>query len=199
MSLYYRTEICFLLITLVISRFLTLKTYMAFYQIIYLVTIAFGNIFATDAIAQNQFLTESFSISGKVRVTHVSDGDSLRSGELRIRLFGIDAPEKNQQCIDGNGADWACGMAAQKALETLVANAPYLQCDLIDVDRYRRVVMRCFDGKTDLAAALVRVGLALAYRRYSARYIVNEETAKAAKLGIWAGTFTEPWVWRRSQ
>jgi endonuclease YncB( thermonuclease family) len=172
---------------------------MTFYQIVYLITIALSNIFATDAIAQNQFLTESFSISGKVSVTHIADGDSLRSGELRIRLFGIDAPEKNQQCTDANGADWACGMAAQKALETLVANTPYLQCDLIDVDRYRRVVMQCFAGKTDLGAALVRAGLALAYRQYSASYIANEETAKASKLGMWAGTFTAPWVWRRSQ
>ena len=35
-----------------------------------------------------------FSISGNLKITHVSDGDSLRSGNLRIRLFGIDAPEK---------------------------------------------------------------------------------------------------------
>ena len=47
-------------------------------------------------------------------------------------------------------AKWDCGMAAQKALTALVASAPQLQCDLIDVDRYGRVVMRCFAGKTDL-------------------------------------------------
>ena len=172
---------------------------MTFYQIIFLIIIVSGNIFATSAVAQNQLLKEKFSISGKVTITHISDGDSLRSGKLRIRLFGIDAPEKNQQCTNENGAKWACGETAQKALEALVAKAPYLQCDLIDVDRYRRVLMQCFDGKTDLGAALVRAGLALAYRQYSSIYSVDEDSAKTAKLGMWAGVFTAPWVWRRSQ
>ena len=172
---------------------------MTFYQITFLITIVSGNIFATNAIAQNQLLKENFSISGKVSITHISDGDSLRSGKLRIRLFGIDAPEKTQHCTDANGAKWACGTVAQKALEALVASAPQLQCDLIDVDRYSRVVMRCFAGKTDLGAALVRAGLALAYRQYSSNYNVDEEIAKTAKLGMWAGAFTAPWAWRRSQ
>ena len=172
---------------------------MTFYQIIFLITIVSGNIFATNAIAQNQLLKENFSISGKVSITHISDGDSLRSGKLRIRLFGIDAPEKNQQCTNENGAKWACGETAQKALEALVANAPYLQCDLIDTDRFGRAVMRCFAGKTDLGAALVRAGLALAYRQYSSIYSVDEDIAKTSKLGMWAGVFTAPWAWRRSQ
>ena len=90
---------------------------MTFYQIIYLITFVFNNIFATGAIAQNQLLTENFVISRSIIITHVSDGDSLRSGKLRIRLFGIDAPEKNQQCTDADGAKWTCGETAQKALE----------------------------------------------------------------------------------
>ena len=140
---------------------------MTFYQIICLITFAFSNIFATIALAQNQPLTKNFDISGSVTITRVSDGDSLRSGKLRIRLFGIDAPEKKQQCTDADGTKWDCGTAAQKALTALVASASQLQCNLIDVDRYGRVVMRCFAGKTDLGAALVRAGLALAYRQYS--------------------------------
>jgi endonuclease YncB( thermonuclease family) len=172
---------------------------MTFYQIIFLIIIVSGNIFATNATAQNQLLKENFSISGKVTITHVSDGDSLRSGKLRIRLFGIDAPEKKQQCTDTDGAKWDCGTAAEKALTALVASAPQLQCDLIDVDRYGRVLMRCFAGKTDLGAALVRAGLALAYRQYSFTYSADEDSAKTAKLGLWAGSFTAPWAWRRSQ
>ena len=172
---------------------------MTFYQIICLIIFAFSNTFASGAIAQNQPLTENFTISRNVTITSVSDGDSLRSGKLRIRLFGIDAPEKNQQCTNANGAKWACGETAQKALEELVANAPYLQCDLIDTDRYGRAVMRCFAGKTDLGAALVRAGLALAYRQYSSIYSADEDSAKTAELGMWAGAFTAPWAWRRSQ
>jgi endonuclease YncB( thermonuclease family) len=172
---------------------------MTFYQIIFLITIVSGNIFATNAIAQNQPIKENFSISGEVTITHISDGDSLRSGKLRIRLFGIDAPEKNQQCTNADGAKWACGETAQKMLESLVAKAPYLQCDLIDTDRYGRAVMKCFAGETDLGAALVRAGLALAYRQYSSTYGADEDSAKTAKLGMWAGSFTAPWTWRRSQ
>jgi endonuclease YncB( thermonuclease family) len=181
------------------KRYQSLQPAMTFYQIICLVTLAFGNVYATGAIAQNQPLTENFSISRNVIITRVSDGDSLRSGKLRIRLFGIDAPEKKQQCTSANGTKWACGETAQKALEALVANAPYLQCDLIDTDRYGRAVMRCFAGKTDIGAALVRAGLALAYRQYSSIYSDDEDSAKTAKLGMWAGVFTEPWAWRRSQ
>jgi len=171
---------------------------MTFYQIICLITFAFSNTFTTGAIAQNHSPSEDFTISRKLIITSVSDGDSLRSGKLRIRLFGIDAPEKNQQCTNANGAKWACGETAQKALEALVANAPYLQCDLIDTDRYGRAVMTCFAGKTDLGAALVRAGLALAYRKYSSIYSADEDSAKTAKLGMWAGFFTAPWAWRRS-
>ena len=172
---------------------------MTFYQIICLITFAFSSIFVTGAIAQNQHQTENFIISRNVIVTRVSDGDSLKSGKLRIRLFGIDAPEKNQQCTHADGAKWACGETAQKMLEALVANTPYLQCDLINTDRYGRAVMKCFAGETDLGAALVRAGLALAYRQYSSIYGADEDSAKTAQLGMWSGAFTAPWAWRRSQ
>ena len=172
---------------------------MTSYQIICLIIFSFSSVFATGAIAQNQRLTENLTISRNVIVTRVSDGDSLRSGKLRIRLFGIDAPEKNQQCTNADGAKWACGETAQKMLESLVAKAPYLQCDLIDTDRFGRAVMRCFAGKTDLGAALVQAGLALAYRQYSSIYSVDEDSARTAELGMWAGVFTAPWEWRRLQ
>ena len=84
-------------------------------------------------------------------------------------------------------------------LEALVADVHYLRCDLIDTDRYGRAVMKCFAGETDLGAALVRAGLALAYRQYSSTYGADEDSAKTAKLGMWSGAFTAPWTWRRLQ
>ena len=170
-----------------------------FHYAIFLSILGFGSIHAPKAKANDSQLPENFAISGNVTITRISDGDSLRSGKLRIRLFGIDAPEKKQQCTDADGAKWDCGTAAQKALTALVSSAPQLHCDLIDVDRYGRVVMRCFAGKTDLGAALVQAGLALAYRQYSSIYSADEESAKIAKLGMWAGAFTAPWAWRRLQ
>ena len=140
-----------------------------------------------------------FSISGNLKITHISDGDSLRSGNLRIRLFGIDAPEKKQKCSDVDGRQWDCGVAAQKALKQLVESVPQISCDLMDVDRYSRLVMRCYAGEKDVAATLVREGLALAYRQYSTLYSQDENAAKITKAGMWSGSFTKPWKWRRNR
>ena len=140
-----------------------------------------------------------WSLGGRVVVTAVSDGDTIRSGQLRIRLHGIDAPERQQHCTTPDGARWACGNAARDALKTLVASVAALDCQITDVDRYGRLIMRCFAGEVDVGARLVRVGMALAYRRYANDYIADEEAARAARLGLWAGQFDAPWDWRRSK
>jgi endonuclease YncB( thermonuclease family) len=67
----------------------------------------------------------------------------------------------------------------------------------MDVDRYGRLVMRCFAGKTDIAEHLVANGLALAYRRYSTDYVAAEAGAREDRRGLWAGEFEAPWDWRR--
>ena len=139
----------------------------------------------------------SYDLSGRVHITKVSDGDSLRSGNLRIRLFGIDAPELKQQCADQNGVLWGCGVAAQRQLNGLIDTNKNLQCSLRDVDRYGRLIMQCFNGATDIGAAMVRSGHALAYRHFSHLYVAEEEQAKTALKGIWRGTFSPPWEWRR--
>ena len=139
-----------------------------------------------------------FAISGNLQITHVTDGDSLRSGNLRIRLFGVDAPERKQKCTNSDGRQWDCGIAAQEALTQLVKSVSQISCDLMDVDRYSRLIMRCFAGETDVAAALVREGLALAYRQYSAFYDKEENAARINKAGMWGGSFTKPWAWRRN-
>ena len=138
-----------------------------------------------------------YDLSGQLNITKVIDGDSLRSDNLRIRLFGIDAPELKQQCADQNGVLWSCGVAAQRQLNDLIGINVDLQCSLRDVDRYGRLVMQCFSGSTDIGAAMVRSGHALAYRDFSKLYIAEEKQAKTAREGIWRGTFSPPWEWRR--
>ena len=139
----------------------------------------------------------TYDLSGRVHITKVSDGDSLRSGDLRIRLFGIDAPELKQQCTDQNGVLWGCGSAAQRQLNALIGTDKDLQCSLRAVDRYGRLVMQCFNGSTDIGAAMVRSGHAVAYRQFSDLYIADEEQAKTALKGVWRGAFILPWEWRR--
>jgi endonuclease YncB( thermonuclease family) len=138
-----------------------------------------------------------FALSGQVGVTRVTDGDSLRSGRLKIRLFGIDAPEIKQQCETDDGSSWPCGLAARDAMRDLTGSAPQLNCHLHDVDRYGRLVMQCFANGHDIAGALVDRGLALAYRDFSSAYVENETRAAAAKRGMWQGRFSPPWEWRR--
>ena len=141
--------------------------------------------------------TATYDLSGSVTITKVSDGDSLRSGDLRIRLFGIDAPELKQQCKDQNGVLWSCGAAAQHQLMALIRENKELRCNLRDVDRYGRLVMQCFTGSIDIGAAMVQSGHALAYRHFSDLYIADEKKAKEALKGVWRGTFSPPWEWRR--
>ena len=139
----------------------------------------------------------TYDLSGRVSITKVSDGDSLQSGDLRIRIFGIDAPELKQQCADQNGVLWKCGAAAQRQLNALISENKNLQCSVRDVDKYGRLVMQCFTGSIDIGAAMVRSGHALAYRHFSDLYIADEEQAKTALKGVWRGRFSPPWEWRR--
>lgn len=139
----------------------------------------------------------TFALSGEVTVTKVVDGDSLRSGRLKIRLHGIDAPERKQTCRTDSGDDWPCGDAATRAMSELVAAAPRLACSLVDIDRYGRLVMRCEADGNDIAETLVAKGLALAYRRYSTDYVAAEDAASRERRGMWQGRFDAPWDWRR--
>ena len=59
-------------------------------------------------------------IEGRARVV---DGDTLDIGDKRIRLPGMDAPERHQQCLDSQGRPSACGRAATDFVEAMVAGA----------------------------------------------------------------------------
>ena len=143
--------------------------------------------------------TENTTASGLVLPQSVIDGDTIELEGKRIRLFGIDAPEKSQPCQVQETA-MACGIIARNALIGFVAGAT-VQCDREDVDRYGRDVSRCYADGYDLSAGMVRAGLAVAYRQYSLSYVSEEENAKRLKHGMWKGTFIMPWDWRsqRSQ
>jgi endonuclease YncB( thermonuclease family) len=131
-------------------------------------------------------------ISGRPKIV---DGDSFEIDDVGIRLFGVDAPEAQQDCAR-DGRSWRCGAAAETELRRLVGSATIV-CRKEDTDSYGRIVARCSNGSTDLAAAMARAGFAVAYRRYSYDYVDEEREAKAAKRGIWAGEFTPPEEYRR--
>ena len=101
-------------------------------------------------------------INGAARVI---DGDTLAIGGDRVRLFGIDAPERSQPCHDGGD----CGAEATAYLVSLIGNRP-VRCAQEDIDQYGRVVATCFVGSTDLNRAMVRAGHAVPYLAFSRRY-----------------------------
>ena len=141
-------------------------------------------------------------IIGKANVT---DGDTIKINDQKIRLFGIDAPETKQFCkevylsflIFNFKRDYKCGEKSTNALKKKI-QSKNIKCLVQDKkDRYRRNIGICYLKKQDINSWLVKNGYAIAYRRYSKKYIIDEQYAEENKLGIWQGTFMEPEKWRR--
>ena len=130
-------------------------------------------------------------------IPKIIDGDTIRIGNTRIRLHGIDAPEAKQTCTAGS-KQWRCGWEATNALANLVGEH-WVTCRQRDKDRYGRIVAVCRAGAIDLNASMVGQGWAVAYRRFSNDYVRDESEAKDARRGLWRGEFAMPWNWRRSR
>ena len=127
----------------------------------------------------------------------VIDGDTIKIRGAKIRLHGIDAPERAQVC-KAKEKSYRCGTSATLALaRRIVGKSVY--CDERDRDRYGRIVAVCHAGGEDLNAWLVSEGLALAYRRHSTDYVDQEQAAQEAKRGLWRGEFVPPWQWRKGK
>ena len=123
-------------------------------------------------------------------IAAASDGDTLRIGAVKVRLFGIDAPELAQMC-----GDWACGAAAAARLAELAGTGP-VTCTPRETDRYGRIVATCTVAGVDLGDRLVAEGLARAYVRYGDDYAAAEVRAKAGGVGLWGGEAEAPWDYR---
>lgn len=133
------------------------------------------------------------------RVTKVVDGDTLdvqlQSGLIRIRLHGIDAPERSQP----HGKD-AAALLTRLVLHKEVQIEPFQQ------DRYERLIGVVYVGQKNVNAELIRLGQAWAYRRYMRKADADlckfEEDARRAKRGLWAAStqdITAPWEWRKKK
>ena len=126
----------------------------------------------------------------------ITDGDTIKILDNKIRLHGIDAPERNQQCIK-NTKKYNCGTVATMALIKKI-NKNLVRCEVQKKkDRYSRYIGVCFIMKEDLNKWMVRNGYAVAYRRYSKDYILDEKYAKTNKVGLWSGIVINPEKWRK--
>lgn len=127
----------------------------------------------------------------------VVDGNTLVVEGQPMRLFGVDAFELQQTCLDRSGEPWHCGVAAKAALAELVEDQA-IACTVVDDSEDDAYIARCtVRDEVDLGGYLVRAGLALADRDVADDYVPLEQSAKAAAAGAWGGTFVPPWVWRR--
>ena len=128
----------------------------------------------------------------------VTDGDTIRVGNTRIRLHGIDAPETAQSCNAVGGGTWPCGTEATRVLRYAIAGHD-VSCVPVTLDRYGRTVARCFVGTKDIQADMVRQGLAWAFVRYSTDYVPQETEAHAAHRGIWQAETQTAWDFRATR
>jgi endonuclease YncB( thermonuclease family) len=122
----------------------------------------------------------------------ITDGDTIRIGEARIRLKGIDAPEMEQRCSRA-GRSYACGETARRALIDLVSGEN-VRCRAAGRDRYQRILARCKVEGKDIGTQMVESGWAVSYGR---DYDAEEARAQERGVGLWEGEFERPQDWRR--
>ena len=126
----------------------------------------------------------------------VVDGDTIILNGEKIRFSGIDTPELKQTCLKDN-EKVGCGMLAKKLLVKKIGNNTPI-CIGKKKDFYKRTLAECFVNGESLSKFLVRSGYAFAYRKYSTKFIEDENYAKTKKLGMWSMTFQYPWDFRKS-
>lgn len=130
-----------------------------------------------------------FALSGKVVSIH--DGDTItilqNKTQIKVRLFGIDAPELKQPY----------GKKSKQFLANLIAGE-VVEVDENGKDRYKRTIGTVYLDGQDINAQMVANGYAWAYRKFSKKYTAHESGAKSQKLGLWRDKEPiPPWEWRK--
>ncbi len=138
------------------------------------------------------FLSSNIVSAKSLRVI---DGDSIILNGEKIRFLGIDAPELKQTCLKNN-EEVGCGMFAKMMLVKKIGNNTPI-CIGKEKDFYKRTLAECFVKGESLSKFLVRSGYAFAYRKYSTKFVEDEDFAKTNKLGMWSMTFKYPWDFRK--
>ena len=125
----------------------------------------------------------------------IIDGDTIHLNGEKIRFTGIDTPELKQTCIKNNEVI-LCGIEARKLLIKKIGKNK-VQCTKEGKDQYKRILAECFIKDLSLSSFLVREGYAFAYRKYSKKFVNDEDYARKNNLGMWSMRFEYPWDWRK--
>lgn len=120
-------------------------------------------------------------------------------GGVKVRLYGIDAPDPEQRCATVSGAPYACGLSALNALEDMTFRVTVKCRPRAEQDADRSLPAICWAGERELNGEMVARGWALAHPEEGDEYLSEEAAAKAGKRGLWAGRFDAPWIWRQER
>ena len=138
------------------------------------------------------FLTYNDVKSIEVKVI---DGDTIHLNGEKIRFTGIDTPELKQTCNKDNKII-PCGIEARKLLIDKISDNK-VKCKREGKDQYKRILAECFVNNLSLSSYLVKKGYAFAYRKYSKKFIDDENYARVNNLGMWSMKFEYPWDYRK--
>lgn len=134
--------------------------------------------------------------TGRARIV---DGDTIEISGRTLRLHGIDAPETGQTCERG-GRAYDCAQEAGWALAERF-ETHWASCRMTGLKGDLPTVI-CFLGGEqgiNVNAHMVRRGWALADPETGKEFAADEAAARAARAGLWAGSFVPPWEWRRTR
>ena len=138
------------------------------------------------------FLTYNDVKSYEIKII---DGDTIHLNNEKIRFTGIDTPELKQTCSKNNEIIY-CGIQARQLLINKIGKNK-VKCVREGKDQYKRTLAECFVNDLSLSKFLVREGYAFAYRKYSKKFINDEDFARKNNIGMWSMKFEYPWDWRK--
>jgi endonuclease YncB( thermonuclease family) len=133
----------------------------------------------------------------KSQTIKIVDGDTIHLNGEKIRFTGIDTPELKQTCLK-EGVKDLCGVTAKQILIDKIGNNN-VECISEGKDQYKRSLAECFVNNESLSSYLVRSGYAFAYRKYSKKFVPDEDYARINKIGMWSMEFDYPWDYRKSK
>lgn len=128
------------------------------------------------------------------------EGDLVSVKGQEFRLYGIDAPDRGQTCVNVKGREYDCFALSREVLRRLI-NDREIECTphgKAPPAGPKFAICRAENGD-DLAFAMVQRGYALAYRALSPAYVSVEARAISYRRGLWAGRVEPPWLWRSRQ
>ena len=143
------------------------------------------------------------TIDGIVRAVY--DGDTVllatrEENRLKVRLYGIDAPETAKPDTPGQ----PFGTISKRTLMYKIMGRQ-VSADIVDKDQYQRAVAVIRYAGRDINREMVAEGMAWAYRQYlqgpyASEYIDAENHARSRRAGLWRDANPQPpWEFRKPQ